>query len=272
MDQWVTEVQQHLLAYLIVIKLSNFTSLMLVVLDFSFYHSSFYLFSCFLLKNNLKDIFLQDKLSESAIQYIILNLLQQADFRLYLKIFHYRLTKASYDQNMLFVLHNTALNRYWRKAFSDFTQCFPGNSVRQLFLGMRENLFAMHFSSVYSAITIFSIRPEELKKLNISGSENSCPFMSRVHTNVQGGIQWGNTIPYVINCIIWNNAGIKSKYLLLVPFFPMLIVILHFFQMFFHLCTAILFMVIICIPWLRFCKSAISFMFCCLWTDESSIL
>lgn len=85
---------------------------MLVVLDFSFYHSSFYLFSCFLLKNNLKDIFLQDKLSESAIQYIILNLLQQADFRLYLKIFHYRLTKASYDQNMLFVLHNTALNRY----------------------------------------------------------------------------------------------------------------------------------------------------------------
>lgn len=149
------EVQQHLLAYLIVIRLSNFTSLMLVFLNFSFYHSFyFYLFSCFLLKNNLKDIFLQDKWSESAIQYIILNLLQQADFCLYLKIFHYRLTKASYNQNMLFVLHNTALNHYWRKAFSDFIQCFPRNSVRQLFLGMRENLFEMHLS-VYSATTIF---------------------------------------------------------------------------------------------------------------------
>lgn len=76
----------------------------LIALNGSFSHSFFgYLFFS-LLKNNLRE------LNESGIQWIILNLLQQAGFSLDPKTSCYGLTKASYDQNMLFVLHNITLN------------------------------------------------------------------------------------------------------------------------------------------------------------------
>lgn len=104
------------------VVLSSIILLLLIILIFSFSHYfSFYVFFS-LLKNNLRE------LNGSGIQWIILNLSQQADFCLDQKISYYRLTKASYDQDMLVVLHNITLNCSWRKMFIFFYNplCFQG--------------------------------------------------------------------------------------------------------------------------------------------------